>query len=115
MFIFYLKLIEFEQSEFFPAGSLSSTVSLDTTGYVYVPRQCETQECDLHVALHGCLQGKYKIGNIFAANTGYNQVADLNNFIILYPQAISSLLTNPNGCFDWWGYTDANYGNLFEN
>jgi hypothetical protein len=38
-----------------------------------------------------------KIGNIFADKTGFNQVADANNIIILYPQATSSILSNPNG------------------
>ena len=102
---------------------------MDSSGYLYVPRACTTgagnhfkinndddnlknnfQACKLHVVLHGCSQGKYLIGTIFADKTGYNQVADANNIIILYPQAKSSLLTNPNGCFDWWGYTNANYG-----
>jgi hypothetical protein len=32
--------------------------------------------------------------------------AETNNLIILYPQAIASILqSNPNGCWDWWGYT----------
>ena len=41
-------------------------------------------------------------------NGGYNEVADLNNIVILYPQAKrGSIPYNPNGCFDWWGYTDS--------
>ena len=47
-------------------------------------------ECKLHVALHGCVQQKEKIGNIYAANSGYNQVADLNDIVIIYPQAKAS-------------------------
>ncbi|CAJ0960722.1 unnamed protein product [Ranitomeya imitator] len=43
-------------------------------------------------------EGK-KLGDKYARYTGYNQVADLNNFIILYPQAKSNL-SNPNGCWD---------------
>jgi hypothetical protein len=29
--------------------------------------------------------------------------------VILYPQAKKSTLapSNPNGCFDWWGYSDS--------
>ena len=65
--------------------------------------------CKLHVVFHGCNQQIGKIGNVFAQNAGYNQVADLNNIIILYPQVKLSL-ANPNGCFDWWGYTNTNYG-----
>ena len=48
------------------------------------------KECKLHVALHGCVQQREKIGNIYAANSGYNQVADLNDLVVLYPQAKSS-------------------------
>ena len=75
---------------------------MDTTGYIYVPTNCLQNKCLLHVALHGCAQGKYKVGDIYARNGGYNQVADLNNLIILYPQAKNNLLANPNGCFDWY-------------
>ena len=40
--------------------------------------------------------------------SGYNEVGELNNIVILYPQAIRSLTIpyNPNACFDWWGYND---------
>ena len=41
--------------------------------------------------------------------TGYNEVGELNNIIILYPQAVS-IIGNPNGCWDWWGYNNAFYG-----
>lgn len=41
------------------------------------------------------------IGTTFAEHAGYNQVAEVNNIIILYPQTHSSTL-NPNGCFDWY-------------
>lgn len=100
--------LRFDQTEFFPAGSASS-ILMDNFAYLYVPTNCLTQKCKLHIALHGCLQGAYKIGTVYVDNAGYNQVADLNNFVILYPQAISSILSNPNGCWDWWGFTNANY------
>lgn len=38
----------------------------------------------------------------------YNQWAESNSIIILYPQALATAL-NPKGCFDWWGYTGADY------
>jgi hypothetical protein len=33
--------------------------------------------------------------------------------VVLYPQTRSSNLMpmNPQACWDWWGYTDANYAN----
>ena len=65
------------------------------------------------MAFHGCSQGKSKIGLDFIQNSGYSQSADLNNIIIVFPQATSSILTNPFGCWDWWGYTSSNFGNMF--
>jgi len=44
------------------------------------------------------------IGDAFARHAGYNEVGQLNNIIILYPQAIA-VTGNPDGCWDWWGYT----------
>jgi hypothetical protein len=39
---------------------------------------------------------------------GYNHIAGSNNFIVVYPQAQGSDgggTQNPDGCWDWWGYT----------
>jgi poly(3-hydroxybutyrate) depolymerase len=47
------------------------------------------------------LQAAKNIADVYVKNAGYNQVADVNNMIILYPQATSNLLANPNACWDW--------------
>jgi len=47
---------------------------------------------------------RYLLKDKFARYTGYNEVAELNNIIIIYPQVIA-LIDNPMGCWDWWGYT----------
>jgi poly(3-hydroxybutyrate) depolymerase len=59
-----------------------------------------------------CLQGKSIVGKEFATYTGFNQLGDLNNIIIVYPQVRSRTInpTNPSGCWDWWGYTNSLYG-----
>ncbi|XP_072259180.1 poly(3-hydroxybutyrate) depolymerase-like [Pyxicephalus adspersus] len=102
------QLFLFDQSEFFNLGP-AITYGMDTAGYIYVPSACASgARCRLHIAFHGCLQGREKVGDRFARYAGYNQVADLNNFIILYPQA-RTIATNPNGCWDWWGYTGIAY------
>ncbi|MDB5941746.1 MAG: poly (3-hydroxybutyrate) depolymerase [Ramlibacter sp.] len=47
-------------------------------------------------------------GNRYITTTGYNHIADSNNFIVVYPQAQGSDgggTQNPDGCWDWWGYT----------
>ena len=121
------KLIEFDQSDFIanPAAH-----GMANTGWVFVPENCRTQApCRLHVALHGCLQfpayryirnGTFvTFGSTFAEHAGYNEWADTNSIIVLYPQAQRSpqsffdvfdvLGRNPRGCWDWWGYDDPDY------
>lgn len=96
---------EYDQVEYFYVSPPSAS-SMDDVGYVYVPSGCMSgiNVCRLHVALHGCHQGRIFLGDEFARNTGYNEVGELNNIIILYPQAVTAL-NNPYGCWDWWGYT----------
>jgi hypothetical protein len=96
---------EFDQREFFYI-SPPLLSSMDNSGYVYVPSRCINSQtkCRLHVAFHGCLMGKHKEGDKYARNAGYNEVGELNDIIILYPQAVA-YGTNGNGCWDWWGYT----------
>ncbi|XP_078450322.1 poly(3-hydroxybutyrate) depolymerase-like [Lampetra fluviatilis] len=102
------ELINFDQKEYFNF-SPPSTYGMDNSGYAYVPRACAAGDvCKLHIAFHGCKQGKEKLGDKYARLLGYNEVGDLNNIIILYPQARSTL-SNPLGCWDWWGYTGTAY------
>lgn len=84
---------------------------MHATGYAYVPAACEKgARCALHVALHGCLQSASRIGETFVRHAGYNRWADSNRMIVLYPQATASPQQgNGNGCWDWWGYDDADY------
>ena len=84
---------------------------LDDTGFVYVPKACsDGATCRLHIAFHGCKQGRGLLGDRYARTTGYNGWAEANNIVVLYPQAVvSAALGNPNGCWDWWGYGDADY------
>ena len=98
-------LLEFDQSDYLEFGS-----SLNDKGYIYVPDSCQKKEkCGLHVVFHGCKQTLDDISLDFVTHTGYNDVAEANNFIILYPQAKRSdlLPINLEGCWDWWGYTDS--------
>jgi poly(3-hydroxybutyrate) depolymerase len=79
-------------------------------GLVYVPQACSEPEnsCRLHVAFHGCRQGQEFIGDHFAKLTGLNEWAESNDIVVLYPQVIKSMF-NPQGCWDWWGYTGDDY------
>jgi len=85
---------------------------LGSTGYIYTPASCAAGAvCKLHVSFHGCLQAIETVGNVYATQSGYNDWAEANNIIVLYPYAkpSTSAPSNPNGCFDWWAYTDKNY------
>ena len=80
--------------------------------FLYVPEDCRNGEsCGLHVAFHGCRQSSDYVGDAFAAGAGYNEWAERNRLIVLYPQVASSRMApmNPMGCWDWWGYTDDKY------
>jgi len=103
-------LLEFEQGEF--GGSATS--SMDATAFLYVPTGCQanTKKCKFHISLHGCQQYKGTVQDKYAKLTGYLQVAELNDIIVIFPQANSNIMHgNPNGCWDWWGYLNANFIN----
>jgi len=80
--------------------------------FLYVPASCAAGvECGVHVALHGCSQSSEYVDDAFASGAGFNEWADTNQLLVLYPQVASSKIapTNPYGCWDWWGYTGAGY------
>ncbi|GAM26473.1 hypothetical protein SAMD00019534_096480 [Acytostelium subglobosum LB1] len=102
-------IVQLDQASFIPYGT-ALEASLWDYAFAYVPPQCQNNDgsCSVHVAFHGCLQTIPLINDTFYMNTGYNELADSNNMIILYPQAQANPL-NPRGCFDWWGFTGTDY------
>ena len=87
-------------------------VTMLSNALAYVPASCQSgTACGVHVAFHGCQQSTAFVGEAFAASAGYNEWAETNDLIMLYPQVDSSKIApmNPMGCWDWWGYTDENY------
>jgi poly(3-hydroxybutyrate) depolymerase len=83
--------------------------SLDTTAQLYVPTSCQNGAlCKIHVAFHGCLQAAGLVGDAFYAHGGYNEWADTNNIMVLYPQTIGSA-SNPDACWDFWGYDSPDF------
>lgn len=97
------KIITFDQSEFVD----SDRASMSKAAYLYVPAACEQDTCRVHVAIHGCMQGAAVIKDEYYSSTGYNETADTNHIIVLYPQVepTASSPTNPEGCWDFWGYS----------
>jgi len=103
------QLQSFGQSRYGIGGALAS---LEDHGWVYVPENCAAgRPCRIHVAFHGCRQGSGFVGAAFARDAGYNRWADANRIVVLYPQVAKSWFWpfNPQGCWDWWGYSGANY------
>jgi uncharacterized protein (TIGR03382 family) len=100
--------VQFDQTAFCPGNSCSG-ISMDSTGWAFVPKSCAGGEsCTLVVALHGCLQYQGLIQQQFVQKSGLDEWADTNGIIVLYPQATTSL-SNSAGCWDWWGYTSSSY------
>lgn len=103
-------IVEFSQSEFHTGDTW--LVGMSHYGFAYVPASCAAQQaCRVHIAFHGCKQYATSIGDKYYAKAGYNQWADTNNMIVLYPQTVATTVTplNPNGCWDWWGLASSNY------
>jgi poly(3-hydroxybutyrate) depolymerase len=115
------RLLRFDQTEF--SGN-DPRACMSKFGYVYVPYAVEKgAPARVHIALHGCKQGHDYVnfvhgrpdsanqppyGNRYITTTGYNQIADSNNIIVLYPQVEGrddEFAQNPDGCWDWWGYS----------
>ncbi len=102
------QLVEFNQTEL--AGEKASTMA--EKGYAYIPKNCEEgAECRVHISFHGCNQYAEAIGKDYVEQTGLNEWADTNNLVVVYPQTRKSMFMplNPQGCWDWWGYTSADY------
>jgi poly(3-hydroxybutyrate) depolymerase len=88
-------------------------LSMANEGYVFVPKDCENataSACRVHIVLHGCQQDANDIGRQVVDKVGYNEWADTNRIIVLYPQTRARPLPlptqplNPLACWDWWGY-----------
>lgn len=98
-------LIKFSQKDFGDANT-----PLYSDGWVYVPAGCANgSTCRLHVALHGCQMNPDYIQDQFPKNAGFNEWAETNGIIVLYPQSAKLGTANPYACWDWFGFTGANY------
>ena len=98
--------VTFSQRPFF-SGIASH--DMEDEGVAYVPADCAgSTTCRVHIAFHGCAQNIAASGDAFIRETGYANWADANALIVLFPQASSSPM-NPQGCWDWWGFTGRDY------
>jgi hypothetical protein len=98
------RFIIFDQGDLTEAGN-----GFADEGVVYVPQACASAPgCRVHIALHGCQQSRETVGDAFVKESGFAQIADTNRLIVLFPQ-IAAGYSNPQGCWDWWGYTGLDY------
>jgi len=95
------RIVKFNQGEFVRGAR----TSMSDTAVAYIPKACETESCKVHIAIHGCLQGAKRLGDKYYTGTGYNELADTNKIIVLYPQVQIGKPMNPLGCWDFWGYS----------
>ena len=104
---------KYNKNNLFSTPQNTSNTSMGSNAYVYVPEICKQSDakCPLHVVFHGCKQTINDIQMQYVENTGYNEIAEDNGIVILYPQAVVTTSINPNGCWDWWGYLNEDYAN----
>ncbi len=102
------ELRTFDQDALRPGGA---DAFLADTGYVYLPPACLAgKPCGLVVAFHGCKQNAAAVGKAFVEDAGFNRWADAYAVAVLYPQTRASFAPlNPQACWDWWGYSGADY------
>ena len=63
---------------------------------IYKPKRLDRAKASLVVVVHGCLQSPESM----ALGTGWNEIADANNLVVLYPQVPAG--SNPLGCWSWY-------------
>ena len=102
------ELRTFDQDALRPDGADAFMAS---TGYVYLPPACLAgKSCGVVVAFHGCKQNADAVDESFVKDAGFNRWADVYNVAVLYPQTRASFAPlNPQACWDWWGYSGADY------
>jgi poly(3-hydroxybutyrate) depolymerase len=102
------ELRRFDQNAYKPDGA---DAFLADEGYVYLPPSCLAgKPCGLLVAFHGCKQNATAVGEVFVKDAGFNRWADAYGVAVLYPQTRASMAPlNPQACWDWWGYSGADY------
>mmetsp|Transcript_1239 Transcript_1239/g.1976 ORF Transcript_1239/g.1976 Transcript_1239/m.1976 type:complete len:323 (-) Transcript_1239:49-1017(-) len=101
-------IYSFKQKPYFSDSDWSGS-SMADTGYIYIPEVCKNKECKVHLVLHGCDQDYIETLGAVIYHTGYIEWAEANDMIVLFPQAAVSLVSNPQTCWDWWGYTNSQY------
>ncbi|MGA9575028.1 MAG: PHB depolymerase family esterase [Lysobacterales bacterium] len=88
----------------------AAEAGLSDIAYLFVPPACagDGHACALHLVMHGCAQSAVQVGTDFIQESGYLAWAEANDIVLAFPQVLTGNL-NPYACWDWWGYTGADY------
>ena len=88
----------------------ASSHALARQGLVFLPNSCTAAgaHCRIHIAFHGCGQSRATVGEAFTHGSELADWAVTNRLIVLFPQATTGP-SNPQGCWDWWGYTGPDF------
>jgi len=104
--------MKLNQTEFVPEGYTLSSLSLNDYAIMYVPKSCrddmKNTTCSLHVSFHGCGQTTVDLNDIYYSHIGFNEWAETNNIVVLYPQT-APVWFNMRSCWDFWGYSSVDY------
>lgn len=96
-------------------------LSMAREAEVFIPDSCVQKACKIHVALHGCLQGMDDaVYRNFVRHAGYAEWASALDMVVLFPRVTAvrpfergfDPVGNPQGCWDWWGYTNRGAGSF---
>lgn len=109
-------LVRFDQSEF---GSSRAGLDLVNGGFAYIPARCRSEACRIHVFAHGCGQQaaagptSYAMNDTYPRRAGFNELAESNRFVILYPQLHygerATCMNEAGDCWDQTGTTGDAY------
>jgi hypothetical protein len=101
----------FSQREFF----VQEEHHMDDEGFVYVPQACRSTgkgrprpACHLHFYFHGCQSSRGFVGAGHVLNSGFLEVAEANNIVVVFPQNMNGT-RNIYGCWDTFGLTGKDY------
>lgn len=84
----------------------AGSAGLADEALIFTPTSCPATGCRMHLVLHGCMQSREQLGDVFAATSGYLPWAEANGIVLAFPQVKPSP-RNPLGCWDWWGYSSS--------
>ena len=73
--------------------------------FIYAPNTPVLEKVPLVVVLHGCSQNAKRV----AEQSGWNELAASNNFVVIYPEQKRS--NNTSNCFNWFNKKDIGVNN----